>query len=116
MPVYVFQIAAVIVVAVAALLLFRSSGGAKQQALRRIFMLFCLLVFAFALFFPQAWTAVANFLGIGRGADLLLYLMVFVFLLFGMSVFRKFRTQEKHITELARHLALLQEDSHKERN
>lgn len=107
MPLLVFQISAIVILSVTVVLLSRG-GGAKQQALRRIFMLLFLLVFGFALFFPEVWTSVANFFGIGRGTDLLLYSTVFVFLLFIVSVFRKFRTQERQITKLARKIALLE--------
>lgn len=101
----VFQIAAVLIIAVAGTLFIRG-GGARHQALRRILMAIFLLAAASSIFFPQAWTWVANLFGIGRGADLLLYLLVLAFFAFMASTHRKFRQFEKSMTELARQLAI----------
>lgn len=107
MPVTViFQILAVVVIAVAALLVLRG-GGARHQALRRIGLLLFIIAAASSVFFPQAWTWVANLVGIGRGADLLLYITVLAFLGFVASTYRKFRRMEGDMTELARKVALL---------
>ena len=80
--------------------------GAKQLAVRR------LLVIAFALFavltvlFPSMLSRVANLVGVGRGADLLLYATVLVLL--GFLALQEARTKaaEKRTTYLARRLAL----------
>ena len=101
----IFQISAVIAIAIAGFFLFRG-GGARHQALRRILMLVFVLAAASSVFFPQVWTWFANLIGIGRGTDLLLYLLVLVFFGFVASTHRRFRHMEKSITELARQLAL----------
>ena len=80
--------------------------GAKQLAVRR------LLIIAFAVFavltvlFPGMLTRVANIVGVGRGADLLLYATVLVLL--GFLALQEARTKaaEKRTTYLARRLAL----------
>lgn len=80
--------------------------GAKQLAVRR------LLVIAFAAFavltvlFPGMLSRVANLVGVGRGADLLLYATVLVLL--GFLALQEARTKaaEKRTTYLARRLAL----------
>ena len=55
---------------------------------------------------PALVTTVANWLGVGRGTDLVLYLWVLVstaeFLLLHQKIFR----QSRLITELARHVAI----------
>jgi hypothetical protein len=50
------------------------------------------------------WTA--QFLGIGRGADVLLYGMVFAFLGTSFYLYARLLRQENQITEVVRHLAL----------
>jgi small membrane protein len=102
----IFQIIAVVVIGVAAVLLFRGAG-ARHQALRRIFMVLFIAAVASSVFFPQIWTWVANLFGIGRGTDLLVYLMVMAFIGLTATIYRRFRQQERDITELARRLALL---------
>lgn len=101
----VFQIAAVVVVAIAAVLLLRG-GGARHQALRRVALLLFIVAAASSVFFPAIWTWMANLVGIGRGADLLLYLLVLTFLGFVASTYRRFRLLENQITLLSRELAL----------
>ena len=101
----VFQIAAIVVIIALLALSFRG-GGARQQALRRVFMVLFVAVAAVALVFPQTLTWVANLVGIGRGADLLLYLLVLVFLVYVASSYRRFRHLENDATRLARRLAL----------
>lgn len=80
--------------------------GARQLAVRR------LLIIAFAVFavltvlFPNVLTQVANLVGVGRGADLLLYATVLVLL--GFLALQEARTKaaEKRTTVLARRLAI----------
>jgi small membrane protein len=102
----VFQILAVVLVAIAAFLIFRS-GGARQQAVRRIFLLLFIAGVALSVFFPQVLTWVANLLGIGRGTDLIVYLVTIAFIGFVATTYRRFRHMEKDQTALARQLALL---------
>lgn len=103
----VFQILAVVAIVVAAAFMLRG-GGARHQAIRRILMLLFIVAAASSVFFPQIWTYLANLVGVGRGADLLLYFMVLTFLGFVASTYRRFRHLESDVTELARQLALLQ--------
>jgi hypothetical protein len=102
-----FQIAVVAIVVVIAVVMMRN-GGARHQALRRILMMFFVVAAASSVFFPQIWTAMARLVGIGRGADLLLYLTVLFFLGLVMSTYRRFRHMDNQITDLARQLALSQ--------
>lgn len=104
---FVFQSFTIIVIIIISFILLRG-GGAKRQAIRRAGMIFFVLLFAFSILFPQVWTWVANLLGIGRGADLLLYLLVLVFIGFVVTTFRKFRSFENSLTALARKVAINQ--------
>lgn len=101
----VFQILAAIVIVIAAFFMLRS-GGARHQAMRRILLFLFIVAAGSSVFFPQAWTWMANLVGIGRGADLLLYITVLTFLGFIASTYRWFRRMEREITELARQVAL----------
>ena len=101
----VFQVCAVIAIVGAGVFLLR--GGARQQALRRVLMFLFVLAAASSVFFPQAWTWVANLLGKGRGADLLLYLLVLFFIGLVATTYRRFRQLETSLTTVARELALL---------
>jgi len=102
----VFQIISVVVIAVAAFFIVRGRG-ARQQAIRRVITLLLIIAAASSVFFPQAWTWVANLLGIGRGTDLLVYLFVLIFIGFAATTYRRFRQLESELTQLSRQLALL---------
>ena len=103
----VFQILAVITIGLAAFFMLRG-GGARHQAIRRILMLLFIVAAASSVFFPQIWTLAARLVGVGRGADLLLYFLVLTFLGFVATTYRRFRNIENSVTELSRQLALVQ--------
>lgn len=102
----VFQILAVLVILLAAFFMLRG-GGARHQAIRRILMLLFIVAAASSVFFPQVWTWAAHLVGIGRGADLLLYFLVLTFLGFVATTYRRFRNLEQDVTELSRQVALV---------
>jgi len=105
-PILVFQIAAIVTVVVIAFLVLRG-GGARHQAIRRILLVLFVLGAGVSVFFPNLLTSLANLVGIGRGTDLLLYVMVIAFLGFAATTYRRNRQLENQITELARQIALL---------
>jgi hypothetical protein len=55
---------------------------------------------------PSLSTIVAEFVGIGRGVDLILYLWVCISLILLLNLHLKLRTQEERITKLARAIAI----------
>jgi small membrane protein len=55
---------------------------------------------------PEQSTVVAEFIGIGRGADLVLYLWVCISLIILLSLHLKLRIQHETLTRLARAMAL----------
>jgi hypothetical protein len=55
---------------------------------------------------PTMSTEVANLFGVGRGADLILYLLVFLSLWGHYQYYLRYRKIEIHITTLVRQLAL----------
>ncbi len=103
----ILQIAVVIVVGAAAFVLARSRG-ARHQAIRRLLLMVFVIAAASSVFVPEWWTKAANLVGVGRGTDLLLYLLVLVFLAFVATTYRRFRHLEEQNTELARAVAILQ--------
>jgi hypothetical protein len=49
---------------------------------------------------------IARFLGIGRGADLVLYFLVITFLIWMFHIYQRFQRLEEQITENVWHIAL----------
>lgn len=99
----------VLVIAILILLsVVTKTQGARTQALRRI-TTFVFALFAIAgIIFPQAISSIASFLGVGRGSDLLLYLLVVAFFAALVVQWRHNVATEQKITQLARFVALLE--------
>jgi hypothetical protein len=98
------------ILVVAALVLFvfflRAAHTARFQAIKRIgFMLFCLFGVV-AVLRPDMMSWIANKVGVGRGTDLLLYIVTVVFAFFSLNTFLRFRDAERRLTQLARAVAL----------
>lgn len=87
-------------------LLTRSTAGARHQAVRRLLLVGFVLLAAMAILFPAMLTTVARWVGVGRGADLLLYGLTITFLGYVAASYRRMRQLEQQNTVLARQLAL----------
>ena len=92
------------------LYLLKARKSASQQAIRRLFIILALVAGFVAVLFPNYTTLVASYLGIGRGADLLLYAFVVFSLFYVVHQYRRQLWQEKVTTDLARALTLAQAD------
>ena len=90
------------------LYLLKARKSASQQAIRRLFIIVALIAGFVAVLFPNYTNVVASFLGIGRGADLLLYAFVVFALFYVVHQYRRQLWQEKVTTDLARALTLAQ--------
>lgn len=95
-----------VAVVVITLMLNASTADSRHQAVRRLLLVGFVLLAAAAVLFPRLLTQVAQFLGVGRGADLLLYGLTVVFLGYVASSYRRMRQVEQQVTTLARELAL----------
>ena len=78
-------------------------GGAYVKIGMAIFLLFCI----YAVIRPDDVTWVAGQLGVGRGTDLVLYLLVVGFGFFAISTYLRFKELELKFARLARSVALL---------
>jgi hypothetical protein len=99
-----------ILLILAALTLFffflRRSHTARLQAFKRIgFLLFCLFG-VLAVLEPDTMTWLANRVGVGRGTDLLVYMLAVVFAFFSLNTYLRFKDTERRLTKLARAMAI----------
>jgi hypothetical protein len=62
---------------------------------------------AVAVVFPEYTDVVANWVGIGRGVDLIMYVVDITVLFVLLHYFTKFVELERHVTTLTRELAIL---------
>lgn len=104
----VIKIILLIGIAVLAVLIVLPGRGARRQALRRIALLLGAIVGAIAVIFPQLTNDLAKLFGVGRGADLLLYGMVFAFIWSVVTARINRSKVDMQLTELARSLAIVE--------
>jgi hypothetical protein len=73
---------------------------------RIIFLVSALIGIAFVIR-PNLATYLANLIGIGRGADLLLYLMIIFSLFFSVTVLAEIKKVDAKLTDVVRKIALM---------
>ena len=82
--------------------ILRPTGGERSTAFRRIALLGFFSMAIFAVLFPVLLSDLANFIGVGRGTDLLLYTFIVLFIGYVLTNARQRRLSESQITKLAR--------------
>jgi hypothetical protein len=82
--------------------LARKPAGKKLRLVRAAVW----MVAAVAIAHPQFLQTVANGIGIGRGADLVLYLFVLAFLASGFYFYSRYLRLQGQLTDVVRHLAI----------
>ncbi|WP_344302264.1 DUF2304 domain-containing protein [Nocardioides bigeumensis] len=100
------KVALVAAIALAGILALRGSRRAYHKVVWRVLLLLVMLAGGLSVIFPDALTEIANAVGIGRGADLLLYVTAVTFMLVSVSLFRRLSGLERRYVELARQVAL----------
>lgn len=95
------------VVALCAIVLVTRSGYAINAWKKLSLILLMVLMFV-AIINPDFVTDIAHVVGIGRGADLVLYILFFAFLFYVLGQYIKAQKQRSQLHTLARKLALLE--------
>jgi hypothetical protein len=96
----VILVIAVIILLLLYLKLFRNT------LLQRILFVFVFVAGIVAVIFPELTNRIANFVGVGRGADLLLYLMVIIFYFAFIVLYRKLNKIQDRQTEIIREISI----------
>ncbi|MEI2717425.1 MAG: DUF2304 domain-containing protein [Candidatus Nanopelagicales bacterium] len=90
----------IILVLVGVFVLWRLSGSAHGGAARRLAFLAFFGVVVLTIAFPETTTVVANRMGIGRGADLILYLTAFGLMFLAAVSYLRSRSIEDRLAHL----------------
>lgn len=104
----------IILLAVIILLLVLCLLIVRNRLATRLFFILQLTVGALLVIFPEAAQWMADRVGVGRGTDLLLYLLILLCYAGGLVVVAKFRKLERQLTQLAREVAILRPAKEKE--
>lgn len=99
-----------IVLVIALMVFFLSTQNDRTSAMKKIAMLAFVVVAIVFILNPSFADEIAHFVGIGRGADLLFYSLIFVviFQSINMSIYKK--EQKKQNDKIVRELSLLKKD------
>ena len=84
----------------------RSRASLRGQARRKILAALTVVVGVLAVIFPDATQWAADRVGVGRGTDLVLYVLALVVIYLVGSTGVRFREQEARIVRLSREVAL----------
>lgn len=102
-----FQILALVALGLLILLELRRCVVRKRLVGIAILRMMVWLLACLAILFPDALTHVARSMGIGRGADILLYGLVLAFVGISFALYSRILRLERRQTELVRELAIL---------
>lgn len=104
----IIKIVIIAVLAAVGILLVIPGRTARGQAIQRLVLLIAVVLGILSVIFPDATTTVANFLGIGRGVDLLLYGALVAGIGYVVTTTFRLRRVDRDMTILARKVALLE--------
>lgn len=88
------------------LLILRDRVPGQHQLLRRIAGLVVVMSGIVAILWPMVTTYIANAIGVGRGTDLLLYVLVVVFVYNVVATTQRLHQLDAKLTALTRELAI----------
>lgn len=96
-----------VVAALGALVYFvRSGQSVGVRASKRLAFGLFVIANIYAVLRPEDVTVVARFLGVGRGTDLIVYLLVVAFVFGMLNTYLRDREISQHLTNLARQIAV----------
>ena len=97
-----------LIAAVVSLLIFllRSRSSAQSRAWVKLGYLGFIVAGIYAVLRPNDTTVLANWLGVDRGTDLMVYALVIAFAFTTLSAYMRFKDLESRYARLARAIAL----------
>lgn len=101
-----FQIILIVALIGIGIYLVRSTPSPRHLAIRRLLVLLALLGGVVVVVWPGLLSALAQLVGIGRGADLLFYLAIVAGLLYVVNEYKRSVQLQRANTQLAREIAL----------
>jgi len=93
----------------------RSHGTYQARAWKKILGILFTLGGILVVLFPESSNDVAHWVGVSRGADLLLYILTVVFIFVVLSLYVKDKQENQRIVQLARKVAILDAEMREKR-
>lgn len=102
------QIVLVVAVVMMAAYLLRNRRDSRAKAYKKLALITFLIISIVTILFPGLLTGLANFMGIGRGADLLVYVVAIAVLFQMINNYIKDKEDKSTLNQLARKVAILE--------
>lgn len=103
-----FQVVLIIAFFILLIRLLANPNSYQIKAWKKIIGILFVLLAIFSVLFPDSLNSIANFFGVGRGADMLLYLLTLAFIFAEFSRYISSKQEQKRFVKLARKIALLE--------
>ena len=104
----IIQIVLIALILMIGIYFMRSRGSSRTNAYKKLALLLFVVAAVASTLFPDALTAVANLLGVGRGADLLLYGLAVVVIFQLFNTYLKDKQDQRRTVVLARKIAIIE--------
>lgn len=104
----VIQVILIIAFGILLIKALTSPNSASIRAWKKILACLFAALAIFAVLFPEILDDAAHLVGVGRGADLLLYALSMVFLAYVLNQYLQAKEAQKRINALARKVAILE--------
>lgn len=102
----IIKIVLIAAFALLAVVLVLPMRGARNQAIRSLAVVAFLVFTVLAITFPETVNTLANIVGVGRGTDLILYILAVFVIAHVIASSRKNRGLERQITQIVRKMAI----------
>ncbi len=102
----IIQFILVLLLVLVIIYFLQNRNAMKLRAGKKIFLLVFVVFALTAIIWPTMLTTVAHKVGVGRGADLLLYGLIFAFVFVTINIYMKFKDYEQRLNRLARNIAI----------
>lgn len=93
--------------------LVRSRHSSRTKAYKKLLLFLAIIFAVIIVLFPDVATEIANMVGVGRGADLLLYGVTVTLIFVMLNNYIKDLENQKKLTLLARKIAILESKNNK---
>ncbi len=97
----------IFLIAVLTVIFLLASLSSRFRTYQRVTLIFFYLFLALLILFPQKADKVAEFFGIGRGVDLIIYLAIAILSLTVAILYAKLKINERAITKIVREIAIM---------
>jgi hypothetical protein len=84
----------------------RGRHGANYSAIKKLLLGLFAVAFVVSVLQPDVLTTIANSIGVGRGADLLLYVLAMIVIFLSLNTHLRFRDNRARVDRLARAMAV----------